>query len=93
MRDRCEANFVLPVRTLSKKILTFWKVQVFYYNLIIVIGISYQYFVQQYKQCNSYKLNMQTVQLDIQIKVRYIFSKMMANELVISICNFDCYYQ
>ena len=36
---------------------------------------------------------MQTVQLDIQIKVRYIFSKMMANELVISICNFDCYYQ
>ena len=84
MRDRCEAKFVLPVRTLSKKILTFWKVQVFYYNLIIVIGISYQYFVQQYKQCNSYKLNMQTVQT-VQIKVRYIFSKMMASELVISI--------
>ena len=84
MRDRCEANFVLPVRTLSKKILTFWKVKVFYYNLIIVIGISYQYFVQQYKQCNSYKLNMQTVQT-VQIKVRYIFSKMMASELVISI--------
>ena len=51
-------------------------------NYNLSIDISYQYFVQQYKQCNSYKLNMQTVQLDIQIKVRYIFSKMMANELV-----------
>ena len=51
VRDRCEANFVLP----GKKNLNFLEGTGTNYNLSI--DISYQYFVQQYKQCNSYKYN------------------------------------